>query len=165
MLHFAANYIFNGDVLIKNSLVTTDEQGEILFVGKEGDAIKERPHMIFFNGIISPGFIFNKTFENHTDIIKNVNLNNNHPESSRDIISKGEYQRDILDFIKNINKEYPELGLLNILRKFTKEAADIIKCREIGRLQKGLSPVIILLENIDLIDKKLKNDTFVKILI
>lgn len=57
MRHFAANYIFDGESLIKNSLITVDNSGRIIYVGKENDALIERPKMIFYNGILSPGFV------------------------------------------------------------------------------------------------------------
>jgi cytosine/adenosine deaminase-related metal-dependent hydrolase len=57
MRHFAANYIFDGQSLIKNSLITVDTSGKIIYIGKENDALIERPKMIFYNGILSPGFV------------------------------------------------------------------------------------------------------------
>jgi len=45
MRHFAANYIFDGKSLIKNSIVSVDDSGLITFVGKENDALIERPRM------------------------------------------------------------------------------------------------------------------------
>ncbi|MDD3859898.1 MAG: amidohydrolase family protein [Bacteroidales bacterium] len=57
MRHFAANYIFDGKSLIKNSLITVDNSNNIIYVGKENEALIERPKMIFYNGILSPGFV------------------------------------------------------------------------------------------------------------
>lgn len=57
MRHFAANYIFDGEDLIKNSVVTVNNSGEIIYVGKENEGLTERPFQIFYNGIISPGFV------------------------------------------------------------------------------------------------------------
>ena len=57
MRHYAANYIFDGKSLIKNSLISIDESGKIIFVGKENDALSEKPQMIFYNGILCPGFV------------------------------------------------------------------------------------------------------------
>jgi len=57
MRHFAANYIFDGENLIKNSFISVDENNKIIYVGKENEGLTERPLMIFFNGILTPGFV------------------------------------------------------------------------------------------------------------
>jgi adenine deaminase len=57
MRHFAANYIFDGQNLIKNAFVSVDENNTIQFISDENQALTERPFMSFYNGIISPGFI------------------------------------------------------------------------------------------------------------
>jgi len=57
MRHFAANYIFDGENLIKNSFISVDENNKIIYVGKENEGLTERPLMIFYNGILTPGFV------------------------------------------------------------------------------------------------------------
>ncbi len=57
MRHFAANYIFDGAKLIKNSLISVNDAGEICYIGKENEGLTERPFMIFYNGIICPGMV------------------------------------------------------------------------------------------------------------
>lgn len=57
MRHFAANYIFDGESFIKNSFLSIDDSGKIIYIGKENEALIEKPRMIFYNGILSPGFV------------------------------------------------------------------------------------------------------------
>lgn len=55
--HIAANYIFDGKRFIKNSYISVDQTGSILYVGQENQAKSERERMIFYNGIICPAFV------------------------------------------------------------------------------------------------------------
>ena len=57
MRHFAANYIFDGEKLIKNAFISLDKNGIIKYISEENQALKEKPFMSFYNGILSPGFI------------------------------------------------------------------------------------------------------------
>ncbi len=57
MFHHAANYVFDGNRLIKNAYISISEDGEILFISEENGALKEQARMVFHNGIICPGFI------------------------------------------------------------------------------------------------------------
>lgn len=57
MINLAANYIYDGLKLKKNAYVSVDNQGKILYVSDENEALVERERTIFYNGIISPGFV------------------------------------------------------------------------------------------------------------
>ncbi len=138
MLNLAANYLFDGYELIKNSYITLDRAGTIIYVGKKDEGLIERPRMIFYNGIISPCFA----------------------NAEKDVIS----QRNELSKLKEISIENPQLSLIEILKLYTSDYALLKSVLNSGRLEKGIAPGIILLENLDLINLKLKVDTFVKIL-
>ncbi len=57
MRHFAANYIFDGSKLIKNAYISVDNYEKIIFVSAENQALREKPFMKFYNGILCPGLI------------------------------------------------------------------------------------------------------------
>jgi cytosine/adenosine deaminase-related metal-dependent hydrolase len=71
MHHFAANYIFDGDKLIKNAFVSVDDNGVIKYVSKENEALTEQPFMMFLNGILCPGFVNAHCHLELSDINKN----------------------------------------------------------------------------------------------
>ncbi|MDR2009624.1 MAG: hypothetical protein LBQ22_04005 [Bacteroidales bacterium] len=139
MQHFAANYLFNGSKLIKNSYLSVDDNGIIRYVSKEGEATIERPRMIFYNGIISPYFITDKN----------------------DIAS----HKKSLDTLKKISFTQPEIPLVELLKLYISDFAETKKDTTTKILKKGIKSGIILIENLDLINLKLKDNTFVKILI
>lgn len=139
MRHFAAHYIFDGETLIKNSFITVGESGIIKYISKRDEGLIERPRMIFFNGIICPSFI----------TINNVL----------------EEKRNVLSDIKSFSKKNEQFTLVEILKIFTKDYAILLGKLELGRLEIGLNPGIILLENIDIQNLKIKNNTTVTILI
>lgn len=76
MRHFAANYIFDGENLIKNAYVSTDQAGFITYVSDENEALIEKPRMTFSNGIICPGFVNAHCHLELSGIDRN-NINNN----------------------------------------------------------------------------------------
>ncbi len=57
LTHIAAHYVFTGHELIKNAYVSVDDTGEVYYVSEENQALDERERMIFYTGIIAPGFI------------------------------------------------------------------------------------------------------------
>lgn len=71
MHHFAANYIFDGDKLIKNAFVSVDDNGVIKYISNENEALTERPFMMFLNGILCPGFVNAHCHLELSDINKN----------------------------------------------------------------------------------------------
>lgn len=97
MRHFAANYIFDGNNLIKNSYISVDDSGKICYTGKADEGLTERPFMIFYNGIICPGMVnahchlelsdFEKTDEagnGMVHFIKSVmNKRHHHPDEKK----------------------------------------------------------------------------------
>jgi cytosine/adenosine deaminase-related metal-dependent hydrolase len=53
----SGHYVFTGREFIKNGVVETDNAGRIVSLSSLGDAVEEREHTEFFNGIIVPGFV------------------------------------------------------------------------------------------------------------
>ncbi len=64
MKHFAANYVFDGQVYIKNCCLSFDDDGRLLSVGGENSGLEERERMIFLNGILCPHFDAKQMVEN-----------------------------------------------------------------------------------------------------
>ncbi|MBR5982286.1 MAG: hypothetical protein IK025_00995 [Bacteroidales bacterium] len=56
MKHFAANYVFDGRIFIKNSRLSFNDDGQLVSVGDEKSGFEEKERMIFYNGIICPYF-------------------------------------------------------------------------------------------------------------
>ncbi|MDL2261985.1 hypothetical protein LJC11_00595 [Bacteroidales bacterium OttesenSCG-928-I21] len=138
-INLAANYLFDGSELIKNSFVAVDNASAITYIGKKNEALIERPRMIFYNGIISPNFTIAK----------------------KDLIS----QRNALSQLIKISIEDPNLPFVELLKLYTSGSASINENFGTGKLEQGKTTGIILLQNVDLINLRLKIDTFVKILI
>lgn len=57
MRHIAANYIFDGNNLIKNSYISINDNNQITYIGKENELTFEKSKMLFVNGIIYPSVI------------------------------------------------------------------------------------------------------------
>jgi hypothetical protein len=148
MFHFAANYIFDGENFIKNSLITTNSEGLILSVGNENDAVVERPRMIFYNGIILPQII--NIYNKNSDVNQIFEL---------------DYQLQALMEMKNFFRTNPEIELKDILKLFTKTEAVNRKWEQMGQLRINTKPGLVLLENIDLINLLLTEGATIKIVI
>ena len=56
MKHFAANYVFDGRIFIKNCRLSFNDDGQLVSVGDEKSGFEEKERMIFYNGIICPYF-------------------------------------------------------------------------------------------------------------
>lgn len=56
MKHFAANYVFDGRIFIKNCRLSFDDDGQLISVGIENSGFEEKERMIFHNGILCPRF-------------------------------------------------------------------------------------------------------------
>ncbi|MBQ3832285.1 MAG: hypothetical protein II815_03825 [Bacteroidales bacterium] len=52
MKHFAANYVFDGRIFIKNCRLSFDDDGQLISVGIENSGFEEKERMIFHNGIL-----------------------------------------------------------------------------------------------------------------
>lgn len=111
MHHFAANYIFDGETLIKNAFVSVDNAGVIKYVSKENEALSEKPFMMFLNGILCPGFVNSHCHLELSDINKSdvntVGLGNfiasMIKSRSRDVDNKKLKTADDVMFLKGVN--------------------------------------------------------------
>ena len=56
MKHFAANYVFDGRIFIKNCRLAFGDDGQLISVDGENSGFEEKERMIFYNGIICPRF-------------------------------------------------------------------------------------------------------------
>lgn len=75
-------------------------------------------------------------------------------------------QLSILHEMITIQTHYPEIPLLEILEWATRNGANFLGiAREAGTFEKGKSPGVVLIENIDIERMKLKNDSTSRILI
>jgi cytosine/adenosine deaminase-related metal-dependent hydrolase len=94
MRHYAANYIFTGEELIKNSYISVDKSGTISYIGKENEGQIERPFMIFYNGIICPGFVNAHCHLELSDFVKSDEEGKGLTYFIRSIIAKRNHQND-----------------------------------------------------------------------
>ena len=136
MHHLAANYIFDGENFLKNTFISINDNNLICAIGKENE-LSEKPRMIFYNGIICPCFL-----------VENEN------------VFSIEFQKRILE---NIKKEYfmYQSDLKSLLKKYTKEIADNLGINNYGQIKLNINPGLILLENINLSELKIKDNTSV----
>ncbi|NLB86488.1 MAG: amidohydrolase family protein [Bacteroidales bacterium] len=102
MRHFAANYIFDGEKLIKNAFISLDKNGIIKYISEENQALKEKPFMSFYNGILSPGFINSHC---HLELSDNNSAENNGVGLSSFIQKMIENRNKIVDFKKIKNAD------------------------------------------------------------
>lgn len=94
MRHFAANYIFDGNNIIKNSCISVDENGTIRYIGKAGEGLTERPFMIFYNGIICPGMVNAHCHLELSDFEKTDEAGNGMTHFIKSIINKRDKHSD-----------------------------------------------------------------------
>ena len=114
-MKFAAHYLFDGQKLIKNIIITTDSQNCISL--EINDFIIEKSSMLFYNGVLIPKFstkIFNyQELQNFIEILLDMQIINNTLEK---ILSEFIFylQPETLDFKLKNNVKTGFLLLENI---------------------------------------------------
>jgi len=71
----------------------------------------------------------------------------------------------ILDELKTISKNYPNIPLQTLIKWATFNGAAFLNFKQLGSIGKGKKPGINLIENIDLEEMKLKTNSKIKALI
>jgi len=69
---------------------------------------------------------------------------------------------DVFKEIKLLSQYYPGLQLIDLLKMITSTAAEAINSPDFGKFTIGKKPGIVLINNIDLIDLKLTDQSYIK---
>jgi cytosine/adenosine deaminase-related metal-dependent hydrolase len=160
----AAHFVFPvSSSPIAKGMIEVDHDGTIVsLVNPEGE-LREMAGMVFHNGIICPGFIdlfrefpSNKLFERFPRFRKY--------EAAMPIGRTGD--QGILEWMKTIQLSVCEISLEELFRLFILEPAKVLKREdELGTLDPGKRPGILLIDRMDYRNLRLSQDSRVKKLI
>jgi hypothetical protein len=164
MKKYAAHYLFPGDRNpIAKGIIKVDPSGLILELINPVNGLSEQEGMEFHNGIICPAFVnvFHE-FEDERFFRKFPLLQKyNHLKPER-----LNTEKDILSWIKAIQRENLQLTLDELIRIFTLDAAKSIKLeKEVGSLEKGKRPGLMLISGMDYRNLRLSEKSYLKMLI
>lgn len=133
MRYLSAQYVFtNSGPPLKRGIITIGDDGTILGIESTGGDLHERHSVEFYNGIIMPGF---------------VNLASND-------------KPDILGELKTLQHNFPTLSLTDLIALSTIKGAKVTGDHKYGKIEKGAKPGLFLLQNVDLINLKLLEDSY-----
>jgi cytosine/adenosine deaminase-related metal-dependent hydrolase len=69
---------------------------------------------------------------------------------------------DIIQELKLLDSNYQQLSMLELLKIATSNGADALKNNNYGRFLIGNTPGVVLIENLDLINLKFRDNSFAK---
>jgi aminodeoxyfutalosine deaminase len=75
------------------------------------------------------------------------------------------HQLSILEEMKIISSKFPDVNLETLIKWATKNAADFLGFKDLGSFEKGKRPGINLIQQVDVSDNRLTEDSSVKKLI
>lgn len=164
MKKLTAHFLFPGHSSpIKNGIVELEESGKISGITDPGDNFREIASLEFHNGIICPDFVIllrDYTFKEFFSFF---------PELSKyEILVTGKPTNDnrILEWMKAIMEEDKIVTLEYLINIFTIKSAKIInKQEELGSLEYGKLPGLLLINNMDYSNLRLTSNSKLKKLV
>ena len=164
MKKFAAHFLFPvNQKPIAKGIVNVDQSGLILDIVKTDNNLTEEAGLEFHNGIICPAFVnvFNEfepdRFYRKFHVLKEF----------RDLCpERVSTEKDLLAWIKAIQAKSDKLSLEQLIRIFTLDAAKSISLeKEMGSIQRGKRPGLMLISGMDYQNLRLTENSHLKILI
>lgn len=148
MRKVSAHYYLKPDgKLGKRPIIELDSAGIILNIRELGDDFKEEPGLEYFPGIIIPGFVASLKAGNKHSTKKQCLINGVlRLKEGEGILDNPVYHSAWTSIQKEGNTE----PLLKGLVRHTQKAAQIVNEAKWGVLEKGATPGLLVLQNIDL---------------
>lgn len=160
----AAHFIFPlSSSPIAKGMIEVDSEGTIVSLYRPESELTEMAGMIFYNGILCPGFpdLFNEFPASRLKVL----FPQYHPYLESLPKTKNSDQR-ILEWMKAIQFSGTEVSLEDLLRQFIFEPAVILnRQHELGTFDTGKRPGVMLIERPDYNNLKLSPDSRIKRLI
>lgn len=164
MRKFAAHYLFTGNEKpIAKGIVRVDSSGLILDIVKPLGKFHEEAGLEFHNGIICPAFVnVYHEFEPERFYRKFSELR---PFESL-CPERLNTEKDLLGWLKAIQMESKNISLEQLIRIFTLDSAKSISLdKELGSIEKGKRPGLMLISGIDYHKLRLTENSHLKMLI
>ncbi len=148
MKKFAAHFVFPvSSKPITKGVVEVDNAGKISRLISHENGLQEMAGMEFHNGIICPAFC--NLFEDFTTL-KFFFIFPELQKFEQLLPANLTGDKAILEWMKAIQLSDPTMRLEDLIRKFTLESAKVIDLQnEIGTLEPGKRPGLLLLYNMD----------------
>jgi cytosine/adenosine deaminase-related metal-dependent hydrolase len=164
MKKFAAHYIFPGNGKpIAKGIVKVDHSGLILDIVRGNGKLEEEASLEFHNGIICPAFVnvFHE-FEQERFYRKFQALQ----EFEELRPSRLSTEKDLLGWLIAIQQKSNLFSLEQLIRIFTLDAAQSISLeKELGSIQIGKRPGLMLISGMDYQKLRLSENSHLKILV
>jgi hypothetical protein len=162
---FAAHFVFPvSSSPIAKGIIEVDRNGTVInLIKPEGGGLRELAGMEFHNGIICPGFIdllreypADELFEHFPIFLKY--------KAFLPVNRTGD--KGMLEWMKSIQLSGNEISLEELIRLFILEpVVSLGRQAELGTLEPGKRPGILLIDRMDYLNLRLSDDSRVKRLI
>jgi len=141
MRRLSAYYVFPvSSAPLPFGIIETADDGTIIRIIDTGGNLKESSRLEFYQGILVPGIVFDA--------------------------AEPRGPAEVCKYILGVQKSNTTLSLNEILRSLTLNAAKRIALDgSIGSLEKGKNPGIMLIDDVDLENMKLTEESTLKVLI
>lgn len=164
MKKFAAHFVFPVSASpIAKGIVEVDPSGKIMQLIRPNGDLTEMAGMEFHNGILCPAFV--NLFEEFT-LLKFFTLFPELKEYESLLPHQHNGERAILEWMKAIQLKNGKLSLEKLIRLFSYESAKAIDLQnELGTLEPGKRPGLLLISNMDYSNLRLTENSRLKRLI
>ena len=164
MISFASHFLFPGHMPpIAKGIVEVDDSGRILKIIDPENKLYEKAGMEFHNGVICPTLI--PIFDYLTEDEFFLSF----PELSSFKDNLEEYSKDergVFEWMKQIQLEDSSFSLEKLIQIFTLKSSELInKQDELGSIEKGKTPGLSLISQMDYRSLKLNENSRIKKLI
>ncbi len=164
MRKFAAHYLFTGNEKpIAKGIVQVDSSGLILDIARPIGRFREEAGLEFHNGIICPAFVNvyhefepERFYRKFPELLPFESLC---PERLNT-------EKDLLGWLKAIQLTSKHINLEQLIRLFTLDSAKSISLnKELGSIEKGKRPGLMLISGMDYHKLRLTENSYLKMLI
>lgn len=153
---YSAHFIFPGGLPpLKRGIVVLDDQKCIIDLIDTGGNLSESHSLIFFDGIISPGFPDLNLFAN--DLLP---APDNLPETR--ITAKNS---TAFNLIKRLQEDHPEISLESLIDWASVFLSEHLGLKDAGSIRIGKKPGLNFISNIDFHKMQLTSQSELKVLV
>lgn len=155
-IKYSAHFIFPGGLLpLKRGIVVLDDQKRIVDLIDTRGNLSESHSLIFYDGILTPGFPDINLFANSL-----LPVPDNFPDTRITIKNSTTF-----DLIKTVQETHPEVSLQSLIDWASVFLSEYLGLQDAGSIRIGKKPGLNFISNIDFRKMQLTSQSELKVLV